>query len=141
MTRSNRAFTVRYECDDHGMWLVDVVEEPLVHGRGRTLAAAEVSIRKALARALSVEEDVKVSGADLTLHSQFTFPEADMIDRVVRQRELARRAEEYEETLTTDAARRLIGPHKLNLRDAAYLLGVSQLRVKQLLGVAAHPAT
>jgi predicted RNase H-like HicB family nuclease len=137
VTRSTRTFRVRYECDDDGTWDAEVIEEPLVRVRGRTLAALETNIRKALARALSAEEAVKVTGADLTLQPQFDFPEADLIGRVVRQREVARRAEADVETLTTDAAHQLVDRRKLSLRDAAYLLGVSQVRVKQLLGGAA----
>ena len=134
MTRSTRTFRVRYECDDDGTWDAEVVEEPLVHGHGRTLAAVETSVRTALARALSAEEHVKVTGADLILQPQFDFPEADLIGRVVRQREVARRAEADADLLTTDAAHQLVERRKLTLRDAAYLLGVSQVRVKQLLG-------
>jgi len=142
VTRSARTFTVRYECDDHGMWVADVIEEPLVHGRGRTLAAAETSIRAALARSLGAEEHVKIAAGDLTLQPRFTFPEADMVGRVTRQREVARRAEAEADALATDAARELVASHQVSMRDAAYLLGIPLQRIKQLLaGRAPRTAT
>ena len=134
MTRSPRTFTVRYETLDDGTWIADVIEEPDVHGRGQTLAAAEASVRAALARALQVEEHVKVASTDLTLQSRFTFPEADMVDRVKRQRELARQADADADALATDAARELVKGRKMSLRDAAYLLGVTPRRIGQMLG-------
>lgn len=142
MTRSARTFTVRYELDDRDTWIVDVIEEPSVHGRGRTLATAERSIRTALARRLSAEEGERVNAGDLTLQPQFTFAEAGIVGRVTRQREVARRAEADAETLTTEAAHQLVGGRMLNLRDAAHLLGISQVHIKRLLGSATtQPAT
>lgn len=134
MTRSRRTFTVRFETLDDGTWVVDVIEEPDVHGRGQTLAAAETSVRAALVRALGVEEHVKVAPGDLILEPRFTFPEADMVGRVRRQREVARRADADAEELATDAARELVKGRKMSLRDTAYLLGVTPRRIGQMLG-------
>ncbi len=85
-------------------------------------------------RALGVEEHVKVAPADLILVARFTFPEAGMVDRVRRQREVARRADADAEELATDAARELVKGRKMSLRDAAYLLGVTPRRIGQMLG-------
>jgi len=131
--QSKRAFTVRYECDDDGAWVVDVIEAPLVHARGSSLAKAEANIRVELARALGAEEGVEVLAADLTLFPRYVFAEIDIVDRATRQREVARLADVDAQALATDAAHQLVDRHRVNRRDAAYLLGISKQRLAQLL--------
>jgi predicted RNase H-like HicB family nuclease len=145
VARSRRAFTVCYEKSRDGSWTAEVVQEPTVRARGSTLAAVEAKVRGALARALSSEEQATVAGADLTLQSRVSMVEADLVERVERQRAVARRAEADAASLEIDAARELVVRRKLSFRDAAYLLGVTPARIKQMLGTSTmrvpRPAT
>ena len=126
-------FSVRYEPDEDGTWIADVVEEPRIHSHGRTLARAEANIREAIALWLSVEDGLDIDEDELTILPQFGFPEIGDVSEANQKREEARRLEAEAQALTARAARKLVAGRKMSLRDAGYLLGLSHQRVQQLL--------
>jgi len=131
--KDTTTFTVRYEPDDNGTWIAEVIEEPRIHTHGRTLTRAEANIREAIGLWLSVEDDVELDEDELTILPQFVFPEINDVSKANQKREEARRVETEAQALTAKAARKLVVGRKMSLRDAGYLLRISHQRVQQLL--------
>jgi predicted RNase H-like HicB family nuclease len=127
------ALAVRFEPDENGAWIVDVVDEPRIHTHGRTLERAEANIREAIALWLSVEDGLDIDEDELELLPQFVLAEFDDVTRANQTRDQARRLEAEAQALTTEVARKLVVERKMGLRDAGYLLGLSHQRVQQLL--------
>lgn len=121
--------TVRYERDESGWWIAEVVEVQGCRTQGRTVAQCRRRIREALAlfvddavaRKATLVDDVRLGGG---------------ITRVVRRVAAARRqADAVQAKVQRDtraAVRELTGRLGLSVRDAAELLGISYQRVQQL---------
>jgi len=121
--------TVRYERDESGWWIAEVVEIPGCRTQGRTVAQCRRRIREALAlfvddavaRKATLVDDVRLGGG---------------VTRVVRRVAAARRkADAVQAKVQRDtraAVKELTGRLGLSVRDAAEVLGISYQRVQQL---------
>jgi len=121
--------TVRYERDESGWWIAEVVEVQGCRTQGRTVAQCRRRIREALAlfvdeavaRKATLVDDVRLGGG---------------ITRVVRRVAAARRkADAVQARVQQDtraAVKELTGRLGLSVRDAAEVLGISYQRVQQL---------
>jgi len=121
--------TVRYERDESGWWIAEVVEVQGCRTQGRTVAQCRRRIREALAlfvdeavaRKATLVDDVRLGGG---------------VTRVVRRVAAARRkADAVQAKVQQDtraAVKELTGRLGLSVRDAAEVLGISYQRVQQL---------
>jgi predicted RNase H-like HicB family nuclease len=121
--------TVRYERDESGWWIAELVEVQGCRTQGRTVAQCRRRIREALAlyvdeavaRKATLVDDVRLGGG---------------VTRVVRRVAAARRkADAVQARVQRDtkaAVKELTGRLGLSVRDAAEVLGISYQRVQQL---------
>jgi predicted RNase H-like HicB family nuclease len=121
--------TVRYERDESGWWIAELVEVQGCRTQGRTVAQCRRRIREALAlyvdeavaRKATLVDDVRLGGG---------------VTRVVRRVAAARRKADAVQAKvqqdTRDAVKELTGRLGLSVRDAAEVLGISYQRVQQL---------
>lgn len=125
-----KRYTVRYEKDVAGWWIVTVPEVPGCRTQGRSLAESRKRIREALA--LFVEDTV-AKRAELL--DDIRLPPGTTA--VVRQAASARAQLDAVQAkaikATAVAARALTRKLGLSVRDAADMLGVSHQRVQQLV--------
>jgi predicted RNase H-like HicB family nuclease len=120
-------YTVVYENDDTGDWLVTVPDIPAAHTFGRTLPHAAEMARDVIALVLNVEP------ASFAIIDTFRLgrPTDELVQSARAARATADNAAGEAQRATAAALARLGG---LSVRDAAYILGVSFQRVHQLRG-------
>ena len=126
------ALTAVFDRDAHGMWIVELAEEPRVHSYGRTLTKAREHIRDAAALWFDID------AAEVALAEDVRLPERAR-SRATRALQARRRAVESQQAAavaTRDAALALVRDARLSVRDTADILGVSHQRVQQLVGQA-----
>ncbi len=132
-TTTTGTYTAVYQRDAHGMWLVELLEEPRVHTYGRTLAKARENIRDATALWFETEPDSLTLVDDVRLPPKARTSAA----RAHQARLRATAAQEAAATATKAAAVALVRDGQLSVRDAAEILGLSHQRVQQLMEPAA----
>jgi predicted RNase H-like HicB family nuclease len=120
-------YTARYERDDEGNWLAELVEEPRIHTWGRSLHTARAHIKEAA--------ELWFDSDDLEVVDQFPKWVSRPLARAVPAREKAEKAAEAAAEATVNAVRSLT-EQGLSRRDVADLLGVSYQRVQQLVAEA-----
>ena len=125
----NPTYTVQYEHDDNGDWLVTVPDVPSAHTFGRTLSHAREMAREVIALVLDVEPDAFGIRDEVLLGAP--------ADRLIRE---AREARARAEVATAEAQAATLAAidrlDDLTVRDAAEVLGVSFQRVHQLRAAA-----
>lgn len=120
-------YTARYERDESGSWLAELVEEPRIHTWGRSLASVRSNIAEAAELWFDADE----------VHLEEEFPPwiGSALDEAVPVRLEAERAAEAAAEATIEAVRALTD-RGLSRRDIADLLGISYQRVQQLVAEA-----
>lgn len=124
----SKRYTVLFQLDESGAWIVSVSGVRGCHTYGRSLAEARRRIREALA--LWVKDADK---ADLEEEVRLPARARQTLNRTRAIRARAEAEREHAQGATAEAARMLIGELRLGVRDAGELLGVSFQRVHQLL--------
>ena len=124
-------FTVRYERDPSGWWIVTIPEIQGCRTQGRSIAEGRRRIREAMA--LFIDE---AAAEQATLVDDVRLPRDVMrqIRLVAAQRALAERVRENVKDVTRAAVHQLTRRAGLSVRDAAEMLGISYQRVQQLAG-------
>jgi predicted RNase H-like HicB family nuclease len=124
-------FTVRYERDPSGWWIVTIPEIQGCRTQGRSIAEGRRRIREAMA--LFIDE---AAAEQATLVDDVRLPRDVMrqIRLVATQRALAERVREDVKDVTRAAVKQLTRRAGLSVRDAAEMLGISYQRVQQLAG-------
>jgi predicted RNase H-like HicB family nuclease len=118
-------YTVVYEPDDNGDWLVTVPGVPGAHTFGRTLAHAREMAREVIALVLDTEPDSFDVADEVRL--------GEKADKVVGAARTARARAEVASAEAQEATLAALGElDGLTVRDAAEVLGVSFQRVHQL---------
>jgi predicted RNase H-like HicB family nuclease len=126
-----KSYTVRYERDSSGWWIVTI---PAVQGcrtQGRSIAEARKRIREALALFIDDAAAERASFVD-----QVKLPAATRktVRLVAQARQRAERQQAEALKATRAAATELTGREGLSVRDVAEMLGISYQRVQQLAG-------
>ena len=122
-----KIFHAKYERDQEGNWLVELVEEPRVHTFGRTFAKAKANLIDA------VKLWFELDRSEFSIDHQFPMlPEVvkaveDTISARQREEDAANHLHDVQER-----AVRTIVDAGFSLRDAATLLGLSHQRVHQV---------
>ena len=126
-----RSFTVRYEKDPSGWWIVTVPEVQGCLTQGRSLAEGRRRIREALA--LFVDE---AAAARAVLVDDIRLPArtSAVVRKVASARGQLDKVQAEAMKATASAATLLTRKLGLSVRDAAELLGVSYQRIQQLAG-------
>jgi predicted RNase H-like HicB family nuclease len=124
-------YTVRYERDPSGWWIVTIPEIQGCRTQGRSIAEGRRRIREAMA--LFIDE---ADAEQATLVDDVRLPPA--VRRQIRQvaavREKAERLHAKAQEATRVAVGQLTVRAGLSVRDAAEMLGISYQRVQQLAG-------
>jgi predicted RNase H-like HicB family nuclease len=125
-----RTFTVRYERDETGWWVAQVLEEPAALSQGRSIAQARRRVREALALLLDDEGAARRAVFTDQVHLPNEARRAVRRARAARNRldAQARRASEA----TALAVRLLTNKLHVSVRDASELLELSHQRVHQV---------
>lgn len=119
----------RYERDRAG-WRVEVVGDPALQARARTLRAAKLGIRRAAAVRFGVDPDVLEIADDVVLPG----PVAETLAAAFEAARAAERCALDAGDAARAAAVGLVESAGLSMADAGELLGVTRQRVHQLLG-------
>jgi predicted RNase H-like HicB family nuclease/DNA-binding CsgD family transcriptional regulator len=128
-TTTTGTHTAVYRRDIHGMWIVELLDEPRVHTYGRTLTKARENIRDAAALWFETQP------GSLTLIDDVRLPAKvrTSATKAHQARLRATAAQEAAATATKAAAVALVRDGQLSVRDAAEILGLSHQRVQQLV--------
>ena len=126
-----RSFTVRYEKDPSGWWIVTVPEVQGCLTQGRSLAEGRRRIREALA--LFVDE-AAAARAELVDDIRLPARTSAVVRKVTSARGQLDKVQAEAMKATAAAATLLTRKFGLSVRDAAELLGVSYQRIQQLAG-------
>jgi predicted RNase H-like HicB family nuclease len=126
-------FTVRYERDPSGWWIVTIPQVQGCRTQGRSIAEGRRRIREALALFIPESE---AECATLLDDVRLSPAMRRTIRRVAETRRMADRSRERAQEATRDAVEQLTRHAGLSVRDAAEMLGLSHQRVQQLSG---HP--
>lgn len=127
----SRSYTVRYEKDPSGWWIVTVPEVPGCLTQGRSLAEGRRRIREALA--LFVDE-AAAARAELVDDIRLPARTSAVVRKVASARGQLDKVQAEAMKATAAAATLLTRKFGLSVRDAAELLGVSYQRIQQLAG-------
>ncbi len=122
-------YTVRYDRDPSGWWIVWIPEVQGCRTQGRSISQGRRRIREALslfideelARTVELRDDVRLPGKVRRT-----------LQQVARARELAERARRGAQAEMKSAVAELVDGAGLSVRDAAEMLGVSYQRVQQM---------
>ena len=120
-------YTARYERDERGYWIADVVGISGCHTQGRSIAQARTRIREALGLFVEDAEEAELID-DVQLPERMQHVVAVFIEEKTRA---------ATQTAACQAAglelvRILGGEAKLSMRDVGELVGLSHQRVQQL---------
>ena len=126
-----RSYTVRYERDPSGWWIVTIPEIQGCRTQGRSIAEGRRRIREAL--------ELFIDGAEAeraTLVDDVRLPPAmrRQLRQVAAVRKKAERLRAKAQDATRAAVSQLTRRAGLSVRDAAEMLGISFQRVQQLAG-------
>ncbi len=127
----SRSYTVRYEKDPSGWWIVTVPEVQGCLTQGRSLAEGRRRIREALA--LFVDE-AAAARAELVDDIRLPARTSAVVRKAASARGQLDRVQAEAMKATATAATLLTRKFGLSVRDAAELLGVSYQRIQQLAG-------
>jgi predicted RNase H-like HicB family nuclease len=124
-------YTVRYQRDSSGWWVVTIPEVRGCRTQGRSIAEGRRRIREALG--LFVGDD---GAAAAELRDDVRLPAGirDTLRRAERVRAVAARTHAEAQEATREAVGELVGRVGLSVRDVAEVLGISHQRVQQLAG-------
>jgi predicted RNase H-like HicB family nuclease len=126
----SRRFTVAFERDESGWWVVQVKQAPAAISQGRTLAEARRRIRQALALPLGSD----LAARQAILVEDIRLPPA--AHRALRTLSASRTRLELEKHRVAEALdvaiSELVQGMKLSVRDTGALLGLSHQRIQQL---------
>jgi len=124
-------YTVRYERDPSGWWIVTIPEIQGCRTQGRSIAEGRRRIREALE--LFIDES---DAEQAILVDDVRLPPAvwRQVRRVAAVREKAERLHAKAQDATRAAVGQLTVRAGLSVRDAAEMLGISFQRVQQLAG-------
>lgn len=125
--KAKSKYVARFERDEDGWWVVDVVGVQGCHTQARTIQQGKARIREALSlyigdAAQTVELDVQV---------ELPAPVRKAVDRSIGGRKHAAEAEAEAAKATELAVKAMLGAG-VSLRDAGELLGLTRQRVHQL---------
>lgn len=120
-------YTARYERDDEGNWLAELVEEPRIHTWGRSLSSARAHVHEAA--------ELWFDAGPVAVIDEFPTWISQPLGETVPVRREAELAAEAAAEATINAVRSLTD-NGLSRRDVADLLGVSYQRVQQLVAEA-----
>ena len=131
MRKTMPTYTVRFDRDPPGWWIVTV---PAIQGcrtQARSIAEGRKRIREALA--LFIDE---AEAEQATLVNDVRLPPAVLrrVRAVAAQREMAEKMREKAQDATRAVVNQLTRGAGLSVRDAAEMLGISYQRVQQLAG-------
>jgi predicted RNase H-like HicB family nuclease len=128
MVEGMSTYTVRYERDERGWWVAEVVGVAGCHTQGRSIAQARDRIREALG--LFVEDAEKAALID-----DISLPERMQHVVAVFIQEKTKAAAQI--AACQAAGRELVsilgGEAKLSMRDVGELVGLSHQRIQQLV--------
>lgn len=120
-------YRVVLERDESGAWIARIPSVPGCHSHGRSLVEARRRVREALS--LWVED---ADSAELVDDVRLPRDALAAVRRSSRSRARLAEVRSAASTATADAVTRLVDDLGLGVRDAAYLLGVSFQRARQL---------
>ncbi len=123
-------YTVKYERDEAGWWIAEILEVQGCHTQGRTVSQARERIREALGLFI---EDKEATAAKLVDDVRLPAPARRALSRAKVARERAERAQEEASSTATAAVKALTKDVGLSVRDAGDLIGLSFQRVHQLV--------
>ncbi len=129
--KAKRFYTVRYDRDPSGWWVVTVPEVQGCLTQGRSIAQGRRRIREALA--LFIDEGLAET---VELRDDVRLPGAVQrkLRQVARAREQADHARRSAQEEMRAAVTQLVRDAGYSFRDAAEMLGVSHQRVQQMVG-------
>ncbi len=122
-------YTVKYERDEAGWWIAEILEVQGCHTQGRTVSQARERIREALALFV---EDKEAAAAKLVDDVRLPTPVRRVLSRAKAARERAERAQAESSSAAAAAVKALTKDAGLSMRDAGELVGLSHQRVHQL---------
>jgi predicted RNase H-like HicB family nuclease len=126
-----KSYTVHYERDRSGWWIVTI---PAVQGcrtQGRSIAEGRKRIREALALFI---DDAAAGRAEFVDHVKLPAATRKTVRQVAEARRKAERQQAEALKTTRAAATELTRRAGLSVRDVAEMLGISYQRVQQLSG-------
>ena len=126
-TATNR-YTVKYERDADGWWVVTVKGVRGVRTQARSISQGRTRIREALA--LFVDD---AQTAELVDDVQIGVEQKRALARARRLQRAAEREQAHAADLARKVARTLVRVKKLSVRDAGEVMGISGARVQQLV--------
>jgi predicted RNase H-like HicB family nuclease len=122
------SYTVKIERDESGAWIARVPEVPGCHTYGRSLRQVKGRIREALSLWVDNADRAELE-FDIRLPSEIR----QKVAATRRAREAAHEAQRRASETAGLSALALVRQHRLSVRDAAELLGISHQRVQQLV--------
>ena len=131
--RKQHHYTVRYERDESGWWVVTIDGKPSgvnCVSQGRSIQQARTRIREALA--LALDDDKAAAAAVFDEHIEMGRDVRSRLKRLTEKRE---RLEKLRTEASAEAKEtaKILTKQGLSVRDTAELIGVSLQRVQQLL--------
>lgn len=122
------SYIVKVERDESGAWIARVPQVPGCHTYGRSLRQVKGRIREALSLWVDDADQAELE-FDIRLPSEIR----QRVAAARRSREAAHEAQRAARETAALSALALVRTHRLSVRDAAELLGISHQRVQQLV--------